>query len=233
MVVASLSPTLQPLSALFSQSTNQAQNTAANSASNTKTTSGNVSNLDNNVFNGLISKFKANNTSVQQANAPVANNMSYLAQQLFGGISQNPPVTNSNQSSTNNDNDLTTNVTLNNLNANLAKWEDYLADNDYSFTLQQIEGGQNSGPINVSVTNGAISGASYQNGTPVSADVLSSLPTIEQVFDDIRQTTSANQRADALYNPNRGFPEFVLLSNNEQTSADDVRYIINNVNINA
>lgn len=230
MVVVSLPPTLQPLSALANQNTAPAQTNAANSA----TTTGNLSNLNNNIFNGLIKKFEAGNTSAQQANAPVVNNINYLTQQLNGQINQNPS-TNGNtptNAGSNANTNITTTVSQNSLNANLAKWEDYLADNDYSFTLQQISNGQNSGPININVTDGAISSASYPDGSAVSAEVLNSLLTIEQMFDNIRQYNGATDRADALYNPSRGYPEFVLLSHNEQTSADNVSYILNNVNIN-
>lgn len=233
MVVVPHQPVLQSLSALVNQHTATAQTNAANSANPTATTTGNLSNLNNDIFNGLIKKFQTTNISAQQANAPVASNVNYLTQQLTNQISQNPSVNGNTQNNTNTDTNLTTNVSINNLNANLAKWEDYLAGNDYSFTLQQIAGGQRTGPLNVNVTNGEVRSATYADGTAVSADVLSKLPSIEDMFENIRQATGANERADGLYNPNRGFPEFVLLSHNEDTSADDVSYILNNVSISA
>lgn len=231
MVVVPHQPVLQPLSALANQNTATAQTNAANSANTNATTTSNLSNLNNTIFNGLIKKFQTTNTSAQQANAPVASNVNYLTQQLTNQISQNSATNGNTQTNTNTN--LTTNVSINNLNANLAKWENYLGNNDYSFTLQQTSGGQRTGPLNVNVTNGEVSSATYADGTTVSADVLRTIPSIEQMFENIRQATGANERADALYNPNRGFPEFVLLSHNEDSSTDDVTYILNNVSINA
>ena len=234
MVVVSQQPVLQPLSALANQNTAAVQSNNANLANPSATTIANTSAIKKGFFDRLISKFEASNNTTAQANTPVASNVNYLTQQLTSQINQNTSTNgSSNGQNVNNNSNLTTNVSLNNLNANLAKWENYLAGNDYSFTLQQTSGGQRSGPINVNVTNGQVSSASYPDGTPVSAAVFSTIPTIEQMFANIRQATSANERADALYNPGRGFPEFVLLSHNEQTSADDVSYILNNVSINA
>lgn len=234
MVVVSQQPVLQPLSALANQNTAAVQSNNANLTNPSATTIANTSAIKKGFFDRLISKFEASNNTTAQANTPVASNVNYLTQQLTSQINQNTSMSgSSNGQNVNNNTNLTTNVSLNNLNANLAKWENYLAGNDYSFTLQQTSGGQRSGPINVNVTNGQVSSASYPDGTPVSAAVFSTIPTIEQMFANIRQATSANERADALYNPGRGFPEFVLLSHNEQTSADDVSYILNNVSINA
>ncbi|HMT91598.1 DUF6174 domain-containing protein [uncultured Thiothrix sp.] len=234
MVVVSQQPVLQPLSALANQNTAAVQSNNANLTNPSATTIVNTSAIKNGFFDRLISKFEASNNTTAQANTPVASNVNYLTQQLTSQINQNTSTNgSSNGQNVNNNSNLTTNVSLNNLNTNLAKWESYLAGNDYSFTLQQTSGGQRSGPINVNVTNGQVSSASYPDGTPVSAAVFSTIPTIEQMFANIRQATSANERADALYNPSRGFPEFVLLSHNEQTSTDDVSYILNNVSINA
>lgn len=237
MVVVSQQPVLQPLSALANQNTAAVQNNNANLTNPSSTTIANTTPIKKGLFDQLISKFEASQSATAQANTPVASHVNYLTQQLTSQINQNASTNssngNSNSQNTNNTINLTTNVSLNNLNANLAKWESYLAGHDYSFTLQQNSGGQRSGPINVNVTNGQVSSASYPDGTPVSAAVFSTIPTIEQMFDNIRQATSANERADALYNPGRGFPEFVLLSHNEQTSTDDVSYILNNVSINA
>lgn len=234
MVVVSQQPVLQPLSALANQNTAAVQSNNANLTNPSATTIANTSAIKKGFFDRLISKFEASNNTTAQANTTVASNVNYLTQQLTSQINQNTSMSgSSNGQNVNNNTNLTTNVSLNNLNANLAKWENYLAGNDYSFTLQQTSGGQRSGPINVNVTNGQVSSASYPDGTPVSAAVFSTIPTIEQMFANIRQATSANERADALYNPGRGFPEFVLLSHNEQTSADDVSYILNNVSINA
>lgn len=232
MVVVSQQPVLQAVSALANQNTAAVQTNNANATGTSN--AANAATTKKGLFDRLISNFEANNSSAAQANAPVAHNVNYLTQQLTSQINQNTATNNGlNNQNANSNLNLTTSVSLNNLNANLAKWEAYLADQNYSFTLQQTTGGQRSDPINVNVVNGQVSSATYANGTAVSAEVFSTIPTIEQMFDNIRQATSANQRADALYNPNRGFPEFVLLSNNEQTSADDVTYILNNVSVNA
>ncbi|TXH68121.1 MAG: hypothetical protein E6Q83_14925 [Thiothrix sp.] len=232
MVVVSQQPVLQAVSALANQNTAAVQTNNANATGTSN--AANAATTKKGLFDRLISNFEANNSSAAQANAPVAHNVNYLTQQLTSQINQNTATNNgSNNQNANSNLNLTTSVSLNNLNANLAKWEAYLADQNYSFTLQQTTGGQRSDPINVNVVNSQVSSATYANGTAVSAEVFSTIPTIEQMFDNIRQATSANQRADALYNPNRGFPEFVLLSNNEQTSADDVTYILNNVSVNA
>lgn len=234
MVVVSQQPVLQPLSALANQNTAAVQSNNANLTNPSATTVANTASIKKGFLDQLISKFEASNTTAAQSNTPVASNVNYLTQQLTNQINQNASTNgNSNSQNANNNINLTTSVSLNNLNANLAKWENYLAGNDYSFTLQQNNSGQRSDPINVNVSNGQVSSANYSDGTPVSAAVFSTIPTIEQMFDNIRQATSANERADALYNPNRGFPEFVLLSHNEQTSADDATYILNNVSINA
>lgn len=232
MVVVSQQPVLQAVSALANQNTAAVQTNNANATGTSN--AANAATTKKGLFDRLISNFEANNSSAAQANAPVAHNVNYLTQQLTSQISQNTSTNNgSNNQNANSNLNLTTSVSLNNLNANLAKWEAYLADQNYSFTLQQTTGGQRSDPINVNVVNGQVSSATYANGTAASPEVFSTIPTIEQMFDNIRQANSANQRADALYNPNRGFPEFVLLSNNEQTSADDVTYILNNVSVNA
>lgn len=234
MVVVSQQPVLQPLSALANQNTAAVQSNNANQTNTNSNTIASSANVKKSIFDRLISKFEATTSSTAQANAPVANNVNYLTQQLTNQINQTASANgNANSQNANNTINLTTSVSINNLKANLAKWEAYLAGNDYSFTLQQNNGGQRSGPINVNVTNGQVSSASYPNGTPVSAAIFSTIPTIEQMFNNIRQATSANERADALYNPGRGFPEFVLLSHNEQTSTDDVTYILNNVRVNA
>lgn len=232
MVVVSLPPVLQPLSALANQNTASVQNNAANSSLTNATTSANSANLSSSLFEGLINKFKANHSSASQpANVPVANQVSNLTQLLTGQINQAATVNNTNNLE--NNNDLTTNVSVNALNANLAKWENYLADNDYSFTLKGRGAGQNNAAINVNVSNGQVTGASYANGTAVSADVLSSLPSIEQMFANIHQANANNERVDALYHPNRGFPEFVFFGRNKQDSSDDVSYILSNVKISA
>ncbi|TXH69780.1 MAG: hypothetical protein E6Q85_08315, partial [Thiothrix sp.] len=218
MVVVSQQPVLQPLSALANQNTAAVQSNNANLTNPSATTIANTSAIKKGFFDRLISKFEASNNTTAQANTPVASNVNYLTQQLTSQINQNTSTNgSSNGQNINNNSNLTTNVSLNNLNTNLAKWENYLAGNDYLFTLQQTSGGKRSGPSNVNVTNGKVSSACYSDGKPVSAAVFSTIPTIEQMFANIRQATSANERADALYNPSRGFPEFVLLSHNEQT----------------
>ena len=237
MVVVSLPPTLQPLSALANQNTAAVQNNAANTGFTNATTSVNSANLSSSLFDGLINKFKAKTSSAQQASTPVANQVSQLTQLLTGQINQTATAgaTNNAGATDNleNDNNLTTNVSINALNANLAKWEDYLAGNDYSFTLKERSAGQTQPAIKVTVSDGQVSSATYANGTAVSAEVLSSLPTIEDMFTNIRQADANHERVDALYNPRRGFPEFILFGHDRQTSTDDVSYVLNNVSINA
>lgn len=232
MVVVSLSPVLQPLSALANPNTAAVQNNAANTSFTSATTSANTANLSSCLFDGLINKFKASTGSAQQASVPVANQVSQLTQLLTGQINQTPTTTRNASNNLENDNDLTSNVSINEMNANLAKWEDYLAGNDYSFTLKERSAGQNQAAINVTVSNGQVSAATYANGTAVGAEVLSSLPTIEQMFANIRQADANGERVDALYNPRSGFPEFILFGHDRQTSADDVSYVLNNVSVN-
>lgn len=231
MVVVSQQPVLQPLSALANQNTAAVQNSTANSVNPNATTTANTASLSSSLFDGLINKFKANNTSAQQATAPVAQQVTNLTQLLTGQVSQNPAVNNSNSSS--NNNDLTTNVSINNLNSNLAKWQDYLDDNDYSFTLKEQSANSNGASINVNVTNGQVSGASYADGTAVSSEVLNALPSIEQMFENIRQAAASGERTDALYNPTTGHPQFVFFGHTSQATADDVSYFLSNININA
>ena len=235
MVVVSLPPTLQPLSALANQNTAAVQNNAANTGTGftNATTSANSANLSSSLFDGLINKFKARTSSTQPVNTPVANQVSQLTQLLTGQINQTATTGTGATNSLENDNNLTSNVSINTLNANLAKWEDYLAGNDYSFTLKERSAGQTKPAIQVTVNEGRVSSASYADGTAVSAQVLSSLPTIEQMFANIRQADANHERVDALYNPRRGFPEFIFFGHDQQTSTDDVSYTLNNVRINA
>lgn len=231
MVVVSQQPVLQPLSALANQNAAIAQNNTANSVNPSSTTVANAANTNKGFFDNLISKFKEKNTSAQQANAPVANQVNYLTQQLTNQINQSSSTTNANGLV--NDSNLTTTVSINNLNANLAKWQDYLEGNNYSFTLIENNANQNNAAINVNVTNGQVTSASYANGTAVDAATLSSIPTIEQLFSDVQQAYADGERVDALYNPTKGFPQFVFFENSNSTRADDVRFILNNVSVNA
>lgn len=231
MVVVSQQPVLQPLSALANQNTAVVRNNAANSINPNATTTANNANFNTSLFNGLINKFKASNTSAQQSTAPVASQVNSLSQLLAGQVSQNPSTNHSN-SLVNNSN-LTTAVSINNLGANLAKWQDYLEGNSYSFTLNQNHANQNNSVINVNVTNGQVTSASYTNGTAVDAATLNSLPTVEDMFADIKQAYADGERVDALYNSANGSPQFIFFENSNQTRADDVRFILNNVNINA
>lgn len=231
MVVVSHQPVLQPLSALANQNTAAVQNSTANSVNPNATTIANTANLSSSLFDGLISKFKAHNTSVQQSAAPIAQQVTNLTQLLSGQVSQNQNLNSSNN--LNNNSNLSTNVSINNLNANLTKWQNYLDDNDYSFTLKEMSANSTGVAINVNVTNGQVSSASYADGSAVSANVLSTIPSIEEMFADIREAAAAGERTDALYNPNTGHPQFVFFGNTSQVSSDDVSYTLNNVRFNA
>mgnify|MGYP006335469415 CR=1 FL=1 len=231
MVVVSHQPVLQPLSALANQNTAAVQNSTANSVNPNATTIANTANLNSSLFDGLISKFKASNTTAQQATAPVAQQVTNLTQLLTGQVNQNTNVNSS--SNLNNDNNLSTNVSINNLNANLTKWQNYLDDNDYSFTLKETSAASSGAAINVNVINGQVSSASYADGTAVSSNVLSSIPSIEEMFADIRQANANGERTDALYNPTTGHPQFVFFGHTSQVRADDVSYSLSNVNVNA
>lgn len=229
MVVVSLPPASMSLSDLAGNNLALQNNTAANLNTNNATV--NLPTINSGLLNGLVNSFKANSTTAQQVTTPVAEQVSSLGQQLSGQINQTVVVGNTNNSAS--DNNLSTDVSVNNLNANLAKWQSYLADNDYSFTLTKNAAGQSTSVINVNVSNGQVTGASYADGSSVSAATLSSLPTMEQMFANIRQADVNGERADALYNPRYGYPEFVFFSHNGQISTDDESFILNNVRVNA
>jgi len=231
MVLASLPPVLQPLSALTNQNTAAQTNVANNATSTNAANVASSATINKSFFDGLVNKFKATNASAQQTNEPVSDQVSSLADQLAGQVNQNPAV----NSSTGlvHDSNLSTDVSINNLNANLSKWQNYLADNDYSFTLLENSSSQSNAAINVNVANGQVSSASYTDGTALSTGSLSSLPTIEQMFANIQQAYANGERVDALYNPSRGFPEYIFFGHASQNTADDASFVLNNVSINA
>ncbi len=233
----------QALLALATQ--NQAATAAVNTSTNTSGAQpGQVnSSLQLQASNDWVKRFNFNaagNTATGTAgNTALNQQVSTLSQQVLSLINQ-PSQQNQQQGQVNGQqavpNNLSTSVSLNALDQNLQNWSQAAASGHYSYTLTQrgsFDDPDRSRPVNVAVSGGQISGASYSDNTPVSDAVLNTLPTVEQMFDNIRAAAGSGERADVLYDRSLGFPAFVFLGNEPASSADDVSYTFSNMSVSA
>ncbi|PID49136.1 MAG: hypothetical protein CR991_07870 [Proteobacteria bacterium] len=113
--------------------------------------------------------------------------------------------------------DISTLSSLQILEQNRTKWQQNSA-NTYAFSLIQ-RNAQGSTTTPVTVNNGRVSSGG------------SNALTIEQIFDLARNASLRNERADIIYHPRLGFPEFIFLGYDRETSDDNVSYILSNLTI--
>ncbi len=146
---------------------------------------------------------------------------------------QNTQTTTTGSTTTGTTQDLSTIVSLNTADQNLQKWQQNANSGNYSYTLTQRTGSNNldaSRPINVTVSNGNVSNANYSDNTALNT-ARNTIPTIESLFNTIKAAQTNGERTDAIYNRDKGFPEFIFIGNNNNPNASSTSYIISNVTI--
>jgi hypothetical protein len=115
------------------------------------------------------------------------------------------------------------------LNSNRALWRSW-ALLDYQFTYR-MQCFCMSDEVVITVSNGLVTQAfRTRDGTFLSAQERTNLPTIEVLFDKVQE--AINQRVYSLtviYNAQRGYPESIQIDNIKNAIDDEVGYLASNL----
>lgn len=117
-------------------------------------------------------------------------------------------------------NDISTLSSIETLDRNRSLWMQNNGGGNYTYTLIERQGDNGaSNRVSIEVNNNRL--ASGGNGAL----------TIDQIFDLARESALRGERADVIYHPRLGYPEFVFLGNERDTTADNISYTLRDVDV--